>query len=190
MKSQNKKMTNSPKSQKKEQTIDQNHKQTSPEHENLDEEISVTKKGSNYKVKMKYIKMMLKQKSTEDEFDSSDLDLDFEEYIFKKTKNSALRKRKRRRKKYQMDNDPEIPFLSTDAKLHVLSIIKKAKTKEMKILNKKRLLKTVEQTKRTSDIFKILNCSKKHTKEGQKAIKNMEGTLRNIEKEALNWDNC
>lgn len=142
-----------------------------------------------YKVKMKYIKMMLKQKSTEDEFDSSDLELDFEDYLFKKTKNPALRKRKKRRKKYQLDKDPEIPFLSTDAKLHVLSIIKKAKTKEMKILNKKRLLKTADQARRTSEIFKILYDSKRHTKDGQNAIRSMESTLQNIEREAFDWDN-
>lgn len=162
----------------------------SEEERQKDTEIPNREKDKKlYKVKMKYIKMMLKQKSTEDEFDSSDLELDFEEYLFKKTKNPALRKRKKRRKKYQMDKNPEIPFLSADAKLHVLSIIKKAKTKEMKILNKKRLLRTADQAKKTSEIFKILYDSKKHTKDGQKAILSMENTLQDIEREAFDWDN-
>lgn len=154
-----------------------------------DESEDLQKFSQNYKVKMKYIKMMLKQKSTEDEFDSSDLDLDYDEYLFKKTKNPSIRKKKKRRKRYQLNKNPEISFLSPDTKLHVLNIIKKGKTKEMKILNKKRLLKTAEQAKKTSDIFKILYDSKKHTKEGQRMIKTMEDTLGKIEKEANDWDN-
>ena len=181
--------TNSVKEVKAETNFDTKPEDSFRKTQSQIQEINVQKNNQNYKVKMKYIKMMLKQKSTEDEFDSSDLELDFEDYMFKKTKNQALRKRKKRRKKYQLDKNPEIPFLSTDAKIHVLSIIKKAKTKEMKLLNKKRLLKTVEQTKKTSDIFKILYDSKKNTKEGQKVIRNMEQTLQDIEQEALSWDN-
>jgi len=142
----------------------------------------------NYRVDLTYInKLFEKKKNPENTLSSSDLELEYDEFLFKKVEKIPIKKikKRRRRKDYEINKNPEISFLTNDTKLNILGIIEKVKNREFGLGNKKRLVKTIKQANERNEVARILRVSKEKTSEGEGVIKKIEGILTKIENESL-----